>query len=323
DQRQRGREEHVDERDHERVVQAGVGDHLPDVVQSDELRRRQQTVIGERQAQRGDHRQQRDAQESQQPGRHEHQPGLVVGVLLLRAASLAARGHLYKFSDSTHAVSPSSGPGRRGRGKGVLPRPRRRSGTCCSAQLRAASRSSTRRCPASSGVMRPKSMSSPARVRMSSNSPPPCGVISGGGPSSSSMASAASGSWALAEIDQYMEALYHSWASAAEPVIEGGRSTVMPPGTAASWATTWLDQATVMPMRSVANRDWSSDWAASSTEVEASGPAPVSSMRWAYSIREVAASASKPTPPSRYWSCPSCRIHTWNNAWIVAIWVMP
>src|SRR5699024_1382200 len=138
----------------------------------------------------------------------------------------------------------------------------------------------------------------------------------------STKASAASGSWALAEIDQYMEALYHSWASAAEPVIEGGRSTVMPPGTAASWATTWLDQATVMPMRSVANRDWSSDWAASSTEVEASGPAPVSSMRWAYSIREVAASASKPTPPSRYWSCPSCRIHTWNNAWIVAIWVM-
>src|SRR5690625_7821130 len=100
----------------------------------------------------------------------------------------------------------------------------------------------------------------------------------------STKASAASGSWALAEIDQYMEALYHSWASAAEPVIEGGRSTVMPPGTAASWATTWLDQATVMPMRTVANRDWSRDWAASSPDVGPSGTAPESSMTLSYTI---------------------------------------
>src|SRR5699024_8365681 len=124
------------------------------------------------------------------------------------------------------------------------------------------------------------------------------------------------------EIDQYIEALYHSCASAAEPVIDGGRITMIPPSTAASCATTWFDQATVIASLPVANSDWSRDWAASSTETEAPGPAPVSWICWANSSSEVAVAASKPGPPFLYWSWPFWRTHTWKRAWTVPIWLM-
>ncbi len=134
---------------------------------------------------------------------------------------------------------------------------------------------------------------------------------------------AASGFCVVEATDQYIEALYQSCASEAEPVIDGGRSTVTPPSMRASCATTWLDQTIVRPMRSVANSDWSIAAPESSTEVEASGQAPVSWSFCANSNRLVAVAASKPGAPSLYWSWPFCRIHTWNTAWTVAIWVMP
>src|SRR5699024_6225912 len=76
--------------------------------------------------------------------------------------------------------------------------------------------------------------------------------------------SAASGSAVADEIDQYIEAVYPRCASAAEPVIDGGRITLIPPSTAASCATAWFDQATVIASLPVANSDWSRDWAAPS-----------------------------------------------------------
>src|SRR5690606_24881263 len=134
---------------------------------------------------------------------------------------------------------------------------------------------------------------------------------------------AASGLCVFAETAQYMDALYQSSASAAEPVIDGGRSTVTPSGTSPSWATTWLDQATVMATLPVANRDWSIAWAASSTETDASGPALVSWISFAHSNHCVAVSTSKPAAPSLYWSCPAWRTNTWNRPWTEPIWVMP
>src|SRR5699024_10922609 len=73
----------------------------------------------------------------------------------------------------------------------------------------------------------------------------------------------------------------------------------------------------------VAKSDWSRDCAASSTETEAPGPASVSWIRCANSSSEVAVAASKPGPPSLYWSWPFCRTHTWKRAWTVPIWLMP
>src|SRR5699024_79555 len=132
-----------------------------------------------------------------------------------------------------------------------------------------------------------------------------------------------SGFGVRAEIDQYIEALYQSCASAAEPVIDGGRSTTTPSGTSPSWATTWLDQATVMPILPVAKSDWSIAWAESSTETLALGPASVSWIFFAHSKHSAAVSASLPASPCLSWWWPAGRTYTWDRPWTEPTWVVP
>src|SRR5699024_11199410 len=135
--------------------------------------------------------------------------------------------------------------------------------------------------------------------------------------------SAASGFAVADEIDQYIEALYHSCASAAEPVIDGGRITMIPPSTAASCATTWFDHATAIASLPVASSDWSRDGAASSTATQALGPAAGSWLCWGNASSEVAVAASKPGRPALYWPWPFWPTHTVERAWPVPIWLMP
>ena len=82
-QLQRNADEHVDERDLERLVQTRVAEHPGVVLQTDPLRRLDQAVVGERQVQRGEHRPERDHDEPDQPRQQEQIAGLVVPTCLL------------------------------------------------------------------------------------------------------------------------------------------------------------------------------------------------------------------------------------------------
>ena len=90
DQLQRDADDHVGERDLQRLVQPGVVEHPEVVLQTDPLRRLDQAVLGERQVQRGEHRADGDHHQPDQPRQQEQVARLVVPARLLPAARFSS-----------------------------------------------------------------------------------------------------------------------------------------------------------------------------------------------------------------------------------------
>src|SRR6478672_10066249 len=82
-----------------------------------------------------------------------------------------------------------------------------------------------------------------------------------------------SGCLVLEEADQNCEALYQSWASAAEPVFVGNLRIVSSEPAAFSSAGSWLDHQKASPFLPVARPLWSRGAASASTTSEADGTA--------------------------------------------------
>ncbi|MEV0380456.1 hypothetical protein [Nonomuraea sp. NPDC050643] len=97
----RDRDDDVDQRHAQRVVQAGVAEHAGPVVQAVEDGRLDQVVVGEAQHEGGHDGARRDEQQSGEPGREEHESGLVV--LLVAQGSAAALAHALQLAESAHA----------------------------------------------------------------------------------------------------------------------------------------------------------------------------------------------------------------------------